>query len=66
MAGQDFESRRDKAIISVFIDVGLRVSEMADLDVADVDLQYRVITVVQGKGRQPRRVEFTRETRQDI
>ena len=66
LAGTDFESRRDKAIFSLFIDCGLRVSEMADLQLADLDLEDREITVVMGKGRRSRRLRFARETRTDI
>jgi len=33
--GRDFESRRDRAIVSVFLDTGIRVSEMAGLAVAE-------------------------------
>jgi site-specific recombinase XerC len=66
LSGADFESRRDRAIFSLFIDCGLRVSEMAALNFDDVDLEDREIVVHQGKGRKPRRLRFTRETRQDI
>jgi integrase/recombinase XerC len=64
--GADFESRRDRAIFSLFIDCGLRVTEMANLNAADVDLEEREVIVHQGKGRKPRRLRFTRETRQDL
>ncbi len=66
LSGQDFESRRDKAIFSMFIDCGLRVSEMASLDMDQVDIEEREVTILQGKGRKPRRLRFTRETRQDL
>jgi site-specific recombinase XerD len=36
-AGRDFTARRDTAIIMLFLDGGLRLSELADLQVADVD-----------------------------
>ena len=65
VAGPHFESRRDKAIISLFIDTGLRLAEMAGLTIADVDLDDRELVVV-GKGRRLRRVPFVRETRSDI
>jgi site-specific recombinase XerC len=63
--GSDFESRRDKAMISLFIDVGVRVGEMAGMDVADLDLGEREVAVL-GKGRRIRRVRFIPETRLDI
>jgi site-specific recombinase XerC len=36
-AGRDFTARRDAAIIMLFLDGGLRLSELADLQVTDVD-----------------------------
>jgi site-specific recombinase XerD len=65
VAGTDFESRRDKAIFSVFIDVGIRVAEMAALDVDDLDLETRDLTVI-GKGRRPRQMRIVKETRTDL
>ena len=63
--GADFEARRDKAILSLFIDVGLRIAEMTALKLADVDIEARFVTVM-GKGRRPREVRFTTTTRADI
>ncbi len=65
VAGTDFESRRDKAIFSVFIDIGIRVSEMAGLSVDDLDLESRDVTVL-GKGRRPRAMRIVKETRTDL
>ena len=42
-AGRDFTARRDNAIIMLFLDGGLRLSELADLQVADVDLPDRIV-----------------------
>ncbi|MEX2081145.1 MAG: tyrosine-type recombinase/integrase [Dehalococcoidia bacterium] len=64
-AGPGFEERRDKAIISLFIDCGLRVSEMAGIQIDDVDFDEREITI-RGKGNRPRTVRFVKETRQDL
>jgi site-specific recombinase XerC len=44
--GADFTSRRDMAIIMLFLDGGLRLSELAGLQVADVDLRDRIVYVV--------------------
>jgi integrase len=44
-AGTDFTARRDAAIIVVFLDGGLRLSELASLQVADVDLRDRIVFV---------------------
>ena len=48
-AGADFTARRDTAIVLLFVDGGLRLSELADLQVADVDLRDRMLYVL-GKG----------------
>jgi site-specific recombinase XerD len=47
--GKDFVSRRDAAIIYLFLDCGLRLAELAELTVDDVDLRDRMIYVA-GKG----------------
>jgi site-specific recombinase XerD len=44
-AGTDFTARRDTAIIMLFLDGGLRLSELAALQVADVDLRDRIVYV---------------------
>jgi site-specific recombinase XerD len=44
-AGTDFTARRDAAIIMLFLDGGLRLSELAGLQVADVDLRDRIVFV---------------------
>jgi site-specific recombinase XerD len=51
--GNTFEQRRDLALLRVLIDSGARVSEIANLTIADVDLNTGTITVV-GKGRRVR------------
>ncbi|MFN0147806.1 MAG: tyrosine-type recombinase/integrase [Dehalococcoidia bacterium] len=63
--GHDFAGRRDKAIIGLFIDTGMRLGEMAGIRVADVDLAEREV-VVTGKGRRPRRLAFIRQTHSDL
>jgi integrase len=44
-AGTDFTARRDSAVIMPFLDGGLRLSELAGLQVADVDLRDRIVFV---------------------
>jgi site-specific recombinase XerD len=52
--GNDFEDRRDHAIVMTFLDAGLRLSELAGLRVEDdIDLKTRTLSVI-GKGRKPR------------
>jgi site-specific recombinase XerD len=53
--GSAFEERRDTAIVSIFLDAGLRLSELTWLTVEDIDLGARTITVL-GKGRRYRTV----------
>jgi site-specific recombinase XerD len=64
-SGTDFESRRDRAIISLFIDTGMRVSEMAGITVHDVDIQEREVRVL-GKGRRHRMLRIVKPTRADL
>jgi site-specific recombinase XerD len=54
-SGSTFEDRRDLAIISTFVDTGLRLGELTGLRVDDVDLTTRTLTVL-GKGRRQRTV----------
>ncbi len=64
-AGSDLVSRRDTAIIALFIDTGIRLAEMARLKTTDLDLKVREAFVL-GKGRRPRAVKFGRTTAQDL
>jgi site-specific recombinase XerD len=54
-SGAAFEDRRDLAIVSVFLDTGVRLGELAGLTVDDVDLRTRTLNVL-GKGRRYRTV----------
>jgi integrase/recombinase XerC len=49
--------RRDRAILELFYASGLRLSELAGLDVDDVNLSGRMVRVL-GKGSKPRLVPF--------
>lgn len=60
-AGRDFLSRRDTALILLFIDTGLRVSEIASLRVSDIDLQTKRFQL-RGKGGKIRIVGFGNST----
>jgi site-specific recombinase XerD len=57
--GQEFDDRRDAALIRTFVDTGGRLSEVANLRLvgddgeSDVDLDGRMLRVL-GKGRRPR------------
>ncbi|MDA1036641.1 MAG: tyrosine-type recombinase/integrase [Chloroflexi bacterium] len=63
--GTGFEARRDTAIVSLFLDSGLRRSELAGLTFDDVDLTNDVVRVV-GKGNRIRGVPFGHKTAQRL
>lgn len=48
--------RRDRAVLELFYSSGLRVSELLNLDLSDVDLAEGIVTVRHGKGNRTRRV----------
>jgi site-specific recombinase XerD len=48
------DNERDFAIVMLFLQSGLRVSELVNLKLADVDFESHEITVRQGKGRKDR------------
>ena len=47
---------RDYAIIQTFLQTGIRLSELANLRVDDLDLEHRLLTVRQGKGKKDRQI----------
>lgn len=51
--GKAPEDRRDMAVLRLFLDSGMRLSELTNLKVGDLDLDARV-AIVMGKGRRPR------------
>src|SRR5262245_23880809 len=53
--------RRDRAVLELFYASGLRLSELVDLDLEDMNLSSRVVRV-RGKGRKERMVPFNRPT----
>jgi site-specific recombinase XerD len=59
--GSTFEDRRDVAIIRLFIDSGLRRTELADLKVSDIDFESNVALVL-GKNQRPRAAPFGHRT----
>src|SRR5690242_8172028 len=52
---------RDYAILQVFLQTGIRVSELCDLRVSDIDFTARVLRVSQGKGKQAREVDLEKK-----
>jgi len=63
-SGTRFEDRRDLAILQLFYDTGMRLGEMANIELNDVDLDAKVIRVDGKTG--PRTVPFESVTRQSI
>lgn len=55
--GKDHVSRRDHAIFMLLADTGMRLGELARLEVDGIDLDLQVAHVL-GKGRRPRAVPF--------
>jgi site-specific recombinase XerD len=64
-AGSGFVPRRDTAIVRLFLDTGMRLSELTKLRVDEVDLDHDV-AIVTGKGRRPRTCPFGSRTAQAI
>jgi len=65
LEGKGFEERRDNAIIRLMLDTGMRLSECAGIDVADVDLDRNTVVVL-GKGRRERVCPFGNKTSRAI
>lgn len=59
---RDWWDFRDRAIISLMRDTGMRVTEASMLKVADVDTIERLITITASKNNKYRRVPFTERT----
>src|SRR5947209_6392681 len=57
---------RDLAIVMLFLQTGLRVSELVNLKIQDVDFTSREITVRQGKGRKDRVVPLVKQAEQAL
>lgn len=63
--GRAFEDRRDAAIIRLFLDTGMRLSELAGVQVGDIDWDANV-AIVLGKGRRQRACPFGRKATQAL
>jgi integrase/recombinase XerC len=60
-SGTDALGRRDRSILELFYASGLRLSEVAGLDLDDINLSSRMVRVM-GKGGKPRLVPFNQST----
>jgi integrase/recombinase XerC len=52
---------RDYAIIQTFLQTGIRLSELVNLRVEDIDFEHRILTVRQGKGKKDRHIPLVDE-----
>jgi len=57
---EDFEGRRDKAVVSLFYGTGMRLSELVGIRFSDLNLHERMVKVI-GKGNKERLVPFPLE-----
>jgi len=65
VCGDTFVGCRNQAIIKTFVDTGLRLSELAGIQLDDVDFDNGTIKVM-GKGSKERRVRISPETQKSI
>jgi integrase/recombinase XerD len=59
---QSMSGIRDRAIIETYYASGIRRMELANLNIADVDLAAMLISVIRGKGLRDRRVPIAQRT----
>lgn len=57
---------RDRALLELMRDTGLRVSEVCNLDIEDINVKQRLLLVRSGKGDKDRRVPFTEATAKSL
>lgn len=62
----DYHGIRDRAIILVLLDTGVRARELVAISLVDADLVTGEITIRQGKGRKPRVVFIGKRTRRAV
>jgi site-specific recombinase XerD len=55
------ENLRDYAIIMTFLQTGIRLSELAALTLEEIDLENRLLTVRQGKGKRDRQIPLVED-----
>jgi site-specific recombinase XerD len=60
-----FDGRRDEVILRMLFDCGVRVSELAGINLDDLDLD-REVAFVTGKGARPRAVPYEAKTAQAV
>jgi len=60
--GQTLLDKRDRALVALFVETGLRAAEMAALDITDIDVDTCQLHVRRGNGGKGRRVRFSAAT----
>lgn len=60
------ETERERAVLLVLLDTGLRATELVTLDGSDIDHTSGAVTVRQGKGRKDRTVFIGNRTRKQL
>jgi integrase/recombinase XerD len=60
--GSHLLDRRDRALVALLAETGLRAAEMLALNVDDIDLDSASVRVIRGKGGKGRRVRFSDST----
>jgi len=65
VCGDTFIGCRNQAIVKTFVDTGLRLSELAGIQLTDLDFDNGTIKVM-GKGAKERRVRMSQETQKAI
>lgn len=61
-----FTGRRNMAIITMLAETGLRLEECATLKVYMIDMDSKVIALVQGKGKKPRMIPYGEKVRRAL
>jgi site-specific recombinase XerD len=61
-----FHGERDRAILYTLLDTGARAAELCSMNLDDIDLIGGSILIRQGKGRKPRTVFISQDTRRAI
>ncbi len=60
--GRTYEAKRNYAIVLFLLDTGIRVSELINLKLDDVNLATLTAKIIQGKGSKDRVVHFSKQT----
>lgn len=63
---KNFYGERDKAILHILLDTGIRASELINLKIDDLDAITGNLLIRQGKGRKPRTVFIGKKSRKQI